>query len=306
LWSVGVREIGPAPTGKRWVYVADRGADATDVLTTCEQAGMGFLIRVMENRALVGAPAGTPNHLLDAVRAWVPATTAETRLAVPVDAEPATTKKPAVAARTAKVDVSYGSVRIRTSRAKADPGLRIWVVRAWEVEPPQDATPLEWVLMTTVPVENLDDAIERIEWYKLRWTIEDYHQCVKTGCAIEGRDLGSEDRVERLLGFVGPIAARLLQLRDRARATPDAPATVVASETEVRVVAHETGQRAEAMTVRAFYRGVARLGGFRGRKGDGEPGWRTLWRGWKELQGIMRGVTLAKQLLATTIPCPAK
>ncbi len=127
-----------------------------------------------------------------------------------------------------------------------------------------------------------------------RWIIEDYHQCLKTGCGIEERDFEEVVAVERLLGLLGPLAARLLQLRDCARLTPELPASTVVDELTVQLVAAERGVAATGMSVRAFWRHVAAMGGFLGRKRDGEPGWKSLWAGWLRVEAMVHGARLAR------------
>ncbi|HEV2126625.1 MAG TPA: hypothetical protein VGW38_28025 [Chloroflexota bacterium] len=95
------------------------------------------------------------------------------------------------------LQLSFGSVVIRTLPRKGAPGLRLWVVRVWEVDAPAGADPLEWVLVTTIPVRTLEQAQEKVEWYTTRWLCEDYHECLRTRCAIERRDLEAA-RTERL------------------------------------------------------------------------------------------------------------
>jgi hypothetical protein len=101
----------------------------------------------------------------------------------------------------------------------------VTIVRAWEVgAPPEVKEPIKWILITSVPTLTVADALERVRWYSCRWLVEDYHQCLKTGCAIEQRQLDDGADIQRLLGFLGPIAARLLQLRSLARTLPEAQA----------------------------------------------------------------------------------
>ncbi len=158
---------------------------------------------------------------------------------------------------------------------------------------------MEWFLATTVPVDNADDALERLDGYTIRWVVEDYHQCLKTGCAIEHRDLEHADRIKRLLGFLAPIAVRLLQLREEARLRPESPATAIVDPVMVAILMHRLNIPTAKMTARTFWRGVAQLGGFRGRRRDGDPGWKTLWRGWLYLATLAEGASLAASLART-------
>jgi hypothetical protein len=113
--------------------------------------------------------------------------------------------------------------------------------------------------------------------------IEDYHKCLKTGCRMEARQLRSADRLQRLLGFLALVAVRLLWLRSLSRQDGDQLACQLIPEPLCQVIAYRLRQPEDALTLRAFWRAVANLGGFLGRKGDGDPGWQTLWKGWRRL-----------------------
>jgi hypothetical protein len=127
-----------------------------------------------------------------------------------------------------------------------------------------------------VPVKTAADALERVEWSTVRWLNEDFHQCLKTGCAMEQRNLEDAARIEWLLGLLAPVAVCLLQLRQGARLNPDVPATTMAGLLMVSMLAAKLDVPLPQMTVRTFWRGVAQLGGCQGRRSDGEPGRKTL------------------------------
>ncbi len=282
VWGEAVKAIGVPPPGVRWVVVADRAGDNTDFLLTCRKVA-DFNVRMVGEHRLVTAD-DTPAYLLTTARSWDPVVSKVIDI-------PARNGQPA---RQARVCVSYGQVTLRVPKGE-DP-LLVWVVRAWEVDAPADVAALEWILATSVPVKNAEDALERLDWYTCRWIVEDYHQCLKTGCTIEQRDFEHADRIERLLGFLGPIAVRLLQLREDSRLNPELPASTVADPLMVTILASKLGVPATTLTVRGFWRGVARMGGFLGRRRDGQPGWKTLWRGWLYLDTMAQGARLVAGL----------
>ena len=78
----------------------------------------------------------------------------------------------------------------------------MWVIRVWEEQAPEGEEPLEWVLLTSVPTTTLEHAWERVDWYKHRWLVEDYHHCLKSGCRIEQRQLQTVDGLIRRLWSV--------------------------------------------------------------------------------------------------------
>jgi hypothetical protein len=290
VWGEALQAIGPVPAGAQWVVVADRGADDFEFFWQCQELRYDFVLRMTYERRLL--PAEPATHLLTAARSW-PAQLGTYVEVVERGGRPA---------RRARTLVSAAAVRIRepgerTGHRTDTPGreMGVWVVRIWEVDPPPDAEPLEWILATTVPVETADDMLERIGWYRQRPVIEDYHQCLKTGARAEQRDLEDEPRIERLLGFLAPLAVRLLQLRDEARGKPEQAARQVVDAVRLRFVAHFLGRPATDLTLIEFWRGVAQMGGYLGRKRDGPPGWKTSWRGWLELEALVRGAELGAQ-----------
>jgi Transposase Tn5 dimerisation domain len=201
-------------------------------------------------------------------------------------------------ARTAELLVSWQAVSLRSPAN--EPGhprtLQAWVVRTWQPNPPPGVTAIEWLLLTSVPVLTLQDALERIEWYSCRWIVEEYHSCLKTGCAIENSQLQHAERLRRLLAFLSILSVRLLQLRDLSRSTPHLLARQVVQPVLVQIIAYRTHTDPNTMTLPYFWRAVATIGGFPGRKSDGQPGWKRLWHGWLRLLDWAEGVHVGRNL----------
>ena len=315
VWSKAAGACGAPAPGRRYVHVCDCGSDDFLFFAACRRAGSDFLSRVYEQRrAATGHEASQKQALLLDLARSLPALGGKVlelrsrkgvvkRVRRPGNRGRDKRSRVAadVPARRAKLLVSSSPVTVFPpwlERGGADGPprpLRLWVVRVWEVDAPEGVEPVEWVLLTSLPVRDLADALRMAEWYGLRWLIEEYHKCLKTGCRVEKRQLGHADRLEPLLGILTVVAVRLLALKQRALAEPDAPAVGHVSELEVRLLAAERKLRTplHQVTVRQFWRGVAHLGGFLGRKGDGEPGWQTTWKGWQKLQDMARGARLA-------------
>jgi hypothetical protein len=135
-----------------------------------------------------------------------------------------------------------------------------------------------------------------VGWYERRWVVEDYHQCLKSGCRLEERQVQTVTRLIRLLGLLSPLAVRLLQLRDLARQEPKRPECPVLDADLLAVVAAQADQVPTSMTTAAFWRVVAQMGGYLARHGDGPAGWKTLWKGWLRVQTLLEGVHLAAHL----------
>jgi hypothetical protein len=204
-------------------------------------------------------------------------------------------------ARQALLQVSWSKIQIQPPKnggALEKQAIQAWVIRVWEPSPPTGEEALEWVLLTSIPIENAEQAWSCVDWYALRWTVEDFHRCLKTGCSMEKRHLHSYENLTRMLGLVGPLAVRLLLLRSCARLTPEAPATLILPALWLRVLALFTNRPfASLESADHLWLAIAHLGGYRGYQGDGLPGWQTLWRGWQRLQTLLEGVSFTLQFL---------
>ena len=271
VWAETVATIGCPPAGSIFVSVGDRGADVFEHLESVRNAGWDAVVRAAQNRRLV--TGGGSLTALRAARA-MGASTVLTRQGEAV------------------VCVAWRELELLPPRhgpAGRAP-IRVQGVRVWNGT-------LEWLLLTTRPVETLEQALGIIAWYSRRWTVEEFHKVWKTGCRAEQRRLEEADRLVPLLGALAIVAVRLLGLRDAARCDGDAPADV--PQTTIKILAAKLQQSAEGFaTNRDFLRGVARLGGFLARKSDGEPGWQTIWKGWFVLTILVEGYELA-QIIAS-------
>jgi len=215
-WMRLVNRLGSFASETLAVHVGDRGADMFGFCEACQAAHTQFLVRVARHRRL--DPAEEPQqYLLEQIRSWQA-----------TDSRPF--QVPASHGRTARqtvVQLAFGPITIwppRLEKRYATDPLSLWAMRVWEEQPPAGEGPLEWLLLTSVPTGTQIDAWERVGWYACRWGVEDYHQCLKTGCRLPARQVQQTARFIRLLGLLSPVAVRLLQLRDLSRREPERPA----------------------------------------------------------------------------------
>lgn len=294
VWEQSVRGIGPVPSGTQWIYVGDRGSDIFPFWQACQKLGYDFTIRVAQDRGVLGEESeGSSDPALLHLKSRARQLPAQD---IRVLALPATDSHPT---RDAVVEVSFEPVRIQPPIHNATldkTELLLWAVRVWEPLPPAGVEPLEWILLTSVPVLTVEDAWERARWYRCRWLIEEFHKVLKSGCRLEDRRMHTVSALENLLAILTPIGMRLLRLRDLARLSPDLPATQVVSQEVVNVVALLDARPQVEWTVRDLCCAIARFGGFLVRKCDGLPGWQTLWHGWVFVQTVLLGVHLAALL----------
>ena len=287
-WVQAVKMIGKAPAETRWVHVADRECDIYDFFEAVHENDADFCVRIVQNRRVGEWEEEDPHYLISDIQ-QLPAM--GTRM-VEVPA------KAGQSSRNANLSVSWQEVVLRSPRNRSSPENRLglWAIRVWESSPPPEVEAIEWLLLTSVPVEKLEDAQERILWYTYRWLVEEYHSCLKTGCSMEKRQLQDGARLQRLLGFLAILAVRLLQLRDVSRTTPNLRAVEVVQPVLVQIMAYQTKKDPNSMTMAAFWRSVGQIGGFPGRKSDGQPGWKRLWHGWLRLLDWADGVHFAQNL----------
>jgi hypothetical protein len=291
VWERSVKQIGRVPPNCQWIYVGDSGSDIYTFWQTCEDLGYDFAVRVAQDRVIEISPDDAPedgegNYLKTLARA-LPATSAHF-LHIPAhEHQPK---------RKVFLQMSFQKVRVQPplhgdSLRKTD--LTAWVVRVWETHPPQGQEPLEWILLTTVPILCPADAWEVVQWYRWRWLLEDFHKALKTGCRMELRYLQNVEALWKLLAIFTPIALRLLLLRQTAQQAEETPAVEVVSQEVIRIVIHLDKRHRDIVTAKQLWHAVARLGGYLDRTGDGPPGWQTLWKGWMRVLYTLEGVHFA-------------
>ncbi|MDH3674695.1 MAG: IS4 family transposase [Anaerolineae bacterium] len=308
VWKKASQAVGQPGPGSQWVHVGDRGSDSFEFMVSCrDQPGVHFLLRLARNRVLdwswlptEPAPADEPvgpteRYLLDYARG------------LPAQGQSFTVKVSArkgEAKRQATLRLAWAQVQIPVPQEgpkelRQHQPFTAWVVRAWEPQAPAGVKkPLEWVLLSSLPVSTWAQARQRVQWYAYRWLIEEYFRALKTGCRIEAAQFDHRADLQRLLGFLAIVAVRLLQVRQLARQTPDTPALSLVDPLEVRILAAQLKTDPTTMTLAYFWQGVAQLGGHQGRQADGPPGWITIWRGRRKLQLLVDGA----RLLLDTLP----
>jgi len=301
LWVKGCAAVqarcaafGPACEGHLEVDVFDRGGDTFENLDAQDAAQRTYVCRSSHNRGIyLGHADESREGLLHDYARSLPQA-GQRLVAVPArEAKPAQDGKPArpaAAARVATVAVAFAAVQLKAPHVKRgkhrNGSLKVWVVRVWEIDPPADVEPLEWLLLSNGAVTTHAAACRVIAWYESRWTIEDYHKGQKTGCAIEKPQFTKEERLEPVIALLSVIAVWLLGLRwlSRQQGLKDYPAVAVVPPAYVAVLSVSQGQgRRLDMTAYEFFLGVARLGGYDYYRKGRPPGWLVLWRGWGQL-----------------------
>jgi hypothetical protein len=264
-----------------WVSVEDREGDIFPLLQEALAPGhqAGLLVRARFDRALVGKR----RRLFKSLRHLAPAGTWTTEV-------PRQENQPAHALT---LSIRFKQVQLAPPRYhEGQAPLTLWAVWAEEINPPPGQKPIRWCLLTTMPVQTLTDAIQRLQWYAKRWIIEEFHRALKSGCQVEARQLTSGERLQRALAIDMVVAWRVMELTRAARLEPNAPADRWLSTEEWQALycyVHETAQPPAAPpTIKEAVGWIAQLGGFLARKSDGQPGPTTVGRGLQRLKDIVR------------------
>jgi len=252
----------------RLLSVMDREADFFELFDEQRRhPRVDLLVRAKHDRTLVD---GEPRKLFAAVRQGPVA--ARVQVQVPrQSARPKRAKqqaRPQRAARTATLAVRYQAVQLRPPPYHRDKApIALWVLHAVEEHPPPGVAPVEWFLLTTLPLASPAEAIQCLRWYCLRWRIEDWHRVVKSGCRIEALAHGSAERLRRAIAINLVIAWRIMLMTLLGRETPELPAEVLFSDLELQVL-----------------RAYAKKNGCRPPSGwampcASSPGWAATWAG---------------------------
>jgi len=283
VWGTVVDQVGKPPAGASYVHVFDRGGDNFEVYCHLLQQQSAWVIRASKlSRYVLAGAAEEQMQLTD----YLPQLQKLGEYTLSLRA------RPGQPARDATIEVRVGQIKIPPPRHVSpwvrqlkQPPIAMNVLEVVEVDPPPGVEPIRWILFTSLSVLTFEEAWLSIGYYELRWLVEEYHKALKTGCRAESPQLKTAGRLEAFVGLTSVVAVRLLQLKSLARTNPEVPAQRVVPAVWLKMLklARKNLHRVHDLTVGQFYREVAKLGGFLGRKSDGEPGWITIWRGWEKL-----------------------
>ncbi|MFO1352313.1 MAG: IS4 family transposase [Gammaproteobacteria bacterium] len=272
------------------VNIADREGDIhewfLDSATRLEAERAVYLIRAKCNRRVAAAPQDT--YLWERLRGA--AVLGQLEIEVP--------RQPGRHARTAQLTVRVQTVTFNRARRLGGqlPPVTVTALHVNEDQPPQGAAALEWMLLTNLVVEDFAAAETLIGWYRARWEIELYFRILKQGCQIEELRLETPERLEKCIAIYLIVAWRIHHITQAARAQPQAACTQVFSAQEwqtIYLLQQRQRPPPKPPTLRTVTRMLAQLGGFLARKGDGEPGAETLWRGYRVLQQALDTLEIA-------------
>lgn len=286
-WGKALESLKPCPEGSTCIFIGDREADIYELFGLCDLAGFDFVIRANQARAFAEKGASVFSAVAKAPLLG--------RLKLKLRT------RPGQPARVAELELRQAEVELRTPYRPGEK-LKPYTLRVIEVreilehQPVPVEEPLHWVLLTSLSTATLKEVRRVIAVYTHRWLVEEYFKVLKTGLQIESSQLRTRERFEPLLGICCLVALRLLGLKLLAQS--EEPIDVQAEEfgPELLVILEaQFGKALKKWTYSSLLLCVAKMGGFIGRKGDGAPGWQTIWRGWSKLMTMVEGMNIMKR-----------
>ncbi|RYD28187.1 MAG: IS4 family transposase, partial [Verrucomicrobiaceae bacterium] len=284
-WLENLRESGRLlGNPERQVHIGDRESDIYELFRTAQSEHTHFLVRTCVDRLAdeeghtvakaMEKPDGSGSHVLffDAGSGRV---------------------------EEARLDVRWRRLRILPPVGKQArwPGLELTVIHAMERGAPAGCEPIDWKLLTSLPVSSLEEAVEKMDWYALRWKIETFHKILKSGCRAEDSQLRTSERVVKLIALYCVVSWRVFWMTMLNRANPRAEPSLVLTQEEQAVldaaVPPKSGHPPYS-TLGDYLKALARLGGWLARAGDSPPGNMVIWRGWRRLGDMVLGFKIAK------------
>lgn len=266
----------------RVVHVFDREGDITEVFDKVRQLQhTGVLVRAAHNRSLAQQSERLWSKLL------AQPTSFEQEIELPSTGQRS--------ARKTKLAVRFCPINLRTPyRFENRDPLPVYAVYATEIDCPEDETPVEWILLTTEVVADIQTTATILCWYTYRWRVEEYHKIFKSGCQVERYRLAA-DGMKTLIGFLSVIAVELLQLTYLHRTQPAAPAIEILNPLELKILKAKSRKLPKVLTISWAVEAVARLGGYLEHRSKTPIGIQVLWRGWLKLHDLCEGWQLAKE-----------
>ncbi|KLU21793.1 transposase [Caballeronia mineralivorans PML1(12)] len=270
---------------ERCVHIGDRESDIFELFCAASELGTHFLVRTCTNRL-----AGDGEHT-------VAGEMSEVRVKGLHRIEFRDAKgRP----HQALLEIRYRRLTVWPPVAKQRhyPPLRLTVIHATEYGDSAERPRVQWKLVTDLPVNSRADAIEKIDWYALRWKIETFHKNLKSGCKAEESQLRTASRLTNLIAVFCILAWRVFWLTEINRSAPEASPEVALTATEVTLLdqlVKDTARSAQALPLSRSLIKLAQLGGYLARANDPPPGNKVIWRGMHRLIDIELGYRLGRE-----------
>jgi len=268
---------------ERCIHVGDRESDIYELYCLTKELGTHFVVRTVVDRL-----AGNGDHTVSAEMLTAPSA-GTLQVEVRRDEDEITD---------ASLEVRFKRIRVLPpiGKQKRYPPLELTVIHATEINSPSGRKPIVWKLLTDFEVGTLEQAVEKIRWYAMRWKIEVFHKILKSGCRAEDAKLRAADRLVNLVAVFCIVSWRVMWLTMMARTAPRAPPTIALTLPEIaildRLVSIAGNRGAKPGTLQLYLTKLARLGGYLARASDPPPGNIVVWRGLRRLADIQLGAEI--------------
>src|SRR5277367_4104795 len=272
----------------RCIHIGDRESDIYELFCTAQEVGTHFLVRTCVDRL-----AGDGDHT---VADEMDVTSVKGLHRIEVRDDKGDLEE-------AILEIRYRRIRILppVGKQKRYPALTLTVIHAQEQKTPKNRKKIEWKLLTDLPVQSRKDAIEKLEWYAMRWKIEMFHKILKSGCKAEESRLRTAERLANLISLFCILSWRIFWMTMLNRSTPTALPSAALTETEIELLDHLVKDEAQAAsrrkTLSQYLIKIAKLGGYLARANDPPPGNIVMWRGLSRLTDIGLGAAIGARIV---------
>jgi hypothetical protein len=270
----------------RCIHIGDRESDIYELFCAAQEIGAHFLIRTCVDRL-----AGDGDHMIADEMDEVPVKGLHRIEVRDSNGDP----------DQAVLEIRYRKIRVLPpiGKQKRYPALTLTVIHAEESGTPKNRKKIDWKLITDLPVGSRTDAIEKLEWYGLRWKIEVFHKILKSGCKAEESKLRTAQRLTNLISLFCILSWRVFWMTMLNRSAPDAPPTLALTATEIGVLNRLVNDKPKARqkTLSHYLIKIARLGGYLARASDPPPGNTVMWRGLSRLTDIALGAMVGGEFV---------
>lgn len=274
------------PEGMRGIFLGDRGADIYELFLEPRISSMDLLIRASHKRFSTQSPEPIFAELEASNRAGV----------MSVNVERSGNRK----ARVAELEIRFKTVDICPPKNKRDlPLITLSIVSAKEIHADDIEDVIHWKLLTTLPINSLEDAKLVVRTYAKRWIIERFHYALKEGCKVEELQLEAADRIDKAVATYTIVACRLMHITYLSRTAPETPCTDIFSAPEWKSMWCYMNKKSTppptAPSMREFVMILGKAGGFLGRKSDGFPGVKVVWRGLRIMESTSQMYSILRE-----------
>lgn len=271
----------------RCVHIGDRESDIYELFCIAKELNTHFLVRTCVDRLIEDGKRTIADEM----------SVVEPQGLHKIEVQDADGNKIEV-----ELEIRYQLINVLPpiGKQKKYPGLALTIIHAEEKETPINRDKIIWKLATNLSVNSMLEAIEKLNWYALRWRIETFHKILKSGCNAESSKLRTAQRITNLIAIFCILSWRIFWMTMINRYSPNASAQLAFTKEEIglldKMVKKKPSEEGQSKNLSYYLIKVAQLGGYLARKSDPPPGNIVMWRGFSRLADIAIGFSLAGKM----------